>query len=204
MTGPQSIISSSVSSIPNITHNTTRKMVSASKSVLNISLCLLVMAVAASTTQAQLSSVPKRHRTASNNIPQEFGRQQHQQRGQHQRKMADARRKVEDLSMPMTTAAELSMSLPMEEAITNKDALADNINLGTSPDERPYILASFLTGISAFVIGAVAMFVKMRQIHSREVEAQEEASAAQAREVAFGSACDDLEEDGEFRDVVIT
>ena len=85
--------------------------------------------------------------------------------------------------MPMTTAAELSMSLPMEEAITNKDALADNINLGTSPDERPYILASFLTGISAFVIGAVAMFVKMRQIHSREVEAQEEASAAQAREV---------------------
>ena len=106
--------------------------------------------------------------------------------------------------MPMTTAAELSMSLPMEEAITNKDALADNINLGTSPDERPYILASFLTGISAFVIGAVAMFVKMRQIHSRKVEAQEEASAAQAREVAFGSACDDLEEDGEFRDVVIT
>ena len=90
--------------------------------------------------------------------------------------------------MPMTTAAELSMSLPMEEAITNKDALADNINLGTSPDERPYILASFLTGISAFVIGAVAMFVKMRQIHSREIEAQEEASAAQAREVAFGSA----------------
>ena len=102
-------------------------MVSQSKSSINIALCLTAMLTTASTTQAQLSNIPTRYRTKFDYRPQEFGRKQHQQRGQQQqqnRKKTNLRELEGDLPIPIQES-ELDvpwgssvrlMSIPLQES----------------------------------------------------------------------------------------
>ena len=207
-------------------------MVSQSKSSISIALCLTAMLMTTPTTQAQLSTIPKRYRSNSdNNKPQELGRKQRQERGQQQQRNKENLRKLEgDLSMPLQ-ASEFDMSMPSGPRVrmmsmplqesefylsmptdelptqTHGDELGDVIALGengSNSDGSTIILASFLAGISVLVVGAAALFVKMRQKHSRHAEESQEREDTQMREVSFASHGDLNDIEGGGREIVIT
>eukprot|EP00579_Thalassiosira_antarctica_P000335 CAMPEP_0201867602 /NCGR_PEP_ID=MMETSP0902-20130614/1776_1 /ASSEMBLY_ACC=CAM_ASM_000551 /TAXON_ID=420261 /ORGANISM="Thalassiosira antarctica, Strain CCMP982" /LENGTH=224 /DNA_ID=CAMNT_0048392783 /DNA_START=92 /DNA_END=766 /DNA_ORIENTATION=+ len=224
-------------------------MVSQSKSSINIALCLTATLITASTTQAQLSTVPKRHRSKSDyNKSKVFGRKQRQLRGQQlqqqqqQRKKKSLRKLEGDFSMPLQESefdmsmpsgpsarmmsmsiheSEFDLSMPLHESEfdlsmpimdglptqTVGDEMEDVIALGenvSNSDGNTLILASFLAGISALIVGAAALFVKMRQKHNRQGEESQERQDMQMREVSFASHDDLNDIEGEGREIVIT
>ena len=71
----------------------------------------------------------------------------------------------------------LSLSLPMFEDSPTEPNIAEpeseTASLETSNAASTLILSSFITGLSALVIGATAMFLKMKRLHAREVEQDE-------------------------------
>eukprot|EP00585_Thalassiosira_rotula_P022101 CAMPEP_0196223988 /NCGR_PEP_ID=MMETSP0912-20130531/47735_1 /TAXON_ID=49265 /ORGANISM="Thalassiosira rotula, Strain GSO102" /LENGTH=87 /DNA_ID=CAMNT_0041503183 /DNA_START=8 /DNA_END=271 /DNA_ORIENTATION=- len=83
---------------------------------------------------------------------------------------------------------------------------------GSGSDESSVIIASFLVGMSALVFGAMALFVKMRQVHRREVNrerAQEAASPLSPHSVVTEAAIvpfydDDSDSaDGEMQEICV-
>jgi hypothetical protein len=68
----------------------------------------------------------------------------------------------------------LSLSLPMfEDSPTDTieaEPESETAPLETSNAASTLILSSFIAGLSALVIGASAMFLKMKRLHAREVE----------------------------------
>ena len=79
----------------------------------------MAMLTTASTTQAQISTVPKRHRNKIDYRPQEFGRKQRQQRGQQQqqqKKKTNLRELEGDLSIPIQES-KFDMSMPSGSSV---------------------------------------------------------------------------------------
>mmetsp|Transcript_18171 Transcript_18171/g.32473 ORF Transcript_18171/g.32473 Transcript_18171/m.32473 type:complete len:194 (+) Transcript_18171:107-688(+) len=175
-------------------------MVSQSKLCINIALSAIAVLMSATTSHAQVSSVPKRHRNK-----QEFGRKQGHQRGQRQQRrneknvrMLDGDSSMPlqdlrmDLSMPLGDTVRM-MSLPLQDlrldlsmplqdlridlSMPTEESVDGAITLdnGSDSDGSPLILASFLAGISALAVGLMAFFVKLRQKRQREAEGNQEA-----------------------------
>ena len=110
--------------------------------------------------------------------------------------------------MPLQES-EFYLSMPTDELPTQTHGgeLGDVIALGenaSNSDGNAVILASFLAGISVLVVGAAALFVKMRQKHNRQAEESQEREDTQMRVVSF-AASDDLNDiEGVGREIVIT
>lgn len=105
-----------------------------------------------------------------------------------------------DLSMPLHES-EFDLSMPMDGLPTQTvgDEMEDVIALGenvSNSDGNTLILASFLAGISALVVGAAALFVKTRQKRNRQPE--------QMRVVILASRDDLNDMEGVGREIVIT
>lgn len=149
----------------------------------NIALCLAAMLVATSSVQAQRSTVPKRQRVFNNRKLESsdavFGIDQ-----QQRRKKANLRSNDEmsislitpempmppqrfEASMPLTESM-FGLSIPMVELPAAEET--DTVSLGNDDSADIVILFSFLAGISAMVVGAVALFAKMRRVHRSEVD----------------------------------
>ena len=159
-----------------------------------MALCLTAMLATTSTTQAQISTIPKRYRSELNNSkPKEFGRKQRQQIGQQQqgRREAKSGKQEGNLSMPLQRSgfamsvplggpgvrmmsillqelrSEMSMALPrsgldLTLSMPMDDAEVVTLDNGSDSDGNAPLLASFLTGMSAVVVGSLALFAKMR------------------------------------------
>ena len=70
----------------------------------------------------------------------------------------------------------LSMSLPMfEDRPTENLGEQDSevVSVDRSKSSSTLILCSFIAGLSALVVGATAMFLKMQRVHARELEQSE-------------------------------
>jgi len=184
------------------------------------------MLMVASTTEAQVSSVPKRHR---NNNSKEFGNKQRQQNRQQQQKRNDniSRKLEDDISMPLQESGfdvkmmsiplrsmsiplhdlRLDLSMPLQELEFDLSMPsqtlegANTLDDGSDSDGKTVILASFFAGISAFMIGAVALFMKMRQ---RKAEENGEADDMQVRVVSFAPPSDLNDVEEAASEVVIT
>ena len=97
-------------------------------------------------------------------------------------------------SMPLEEAA-FSMSMPDSEP-SQSEGTGDLESSG-SVGSSTLILASFLAGISVLVVGAAALFIKMRKEYGRQLDSDEESEsdrmheAMQRRMVSFAS-YDDL------------
>mmetsp|Transcript_11668 Transcript_11668/g.28680 ORF Transcript_11668/g.28680 Transcript_11668/m.28680 type:complete len:282 (+) Transcript_11668:3-848(+) len=171
-------------------------MGSQSKSSISIILCLVAIVAMATTIQAQLHTSPERYRSI--NLQQQQQQQQDTLGGkelgrQRQKRQRNLRKKNErktqdggsemslsskltinlsEMSLPLVDA-DFDLSLPMDLPTTTQ---YENVVLenGSSGDGSTPILASFLAGISALTVGAVALFVKMRRVHGRQVEETEE------------------------------
>ncbi|KAL7549182.1 hypothetical protein ACHAWF_017137 [Thalassiosira exigua] len=96
----------------------------------------------------------------------------------------------EDMSLQQM---EMDLSIPSEDISTEThgDELGDTVSLGDSDSNNAgssLILASFLAGISALLVGAAALFVKMRRVHGRQAESQSGDEVINAvRMVSFAS-----------------
>ena len=172
------------------------KMVSQTKSSINIALCIGAMLVAASTTQAQLANVPKRYRSKNSVlVDQEFGRHSRQQK--NQQASSAARRNLRHLEGSMSMVSNdgldftgltrmkgfdldgsMSMSMPQNIVVPDGDSEPSESTqeLESNNGSDTVVMASFLAGISALVVGAMALFVKMRQRHSRQLAENDETS----------------------------
>ena len=68
----------------------------------------------------------------------------------------------------------MSMSLPMFEDLPtknlNNESDAETVSIGRNNASSTLILCSFIAGLSALVVGATAMFLKMQRVHARELE----------------------------------
>ena len=171
-------------------------MVSQTKSSINIALCIGAMLVAASTTQAQLANVPKRYRSKNSVlVDQEFGRHSRQQK--NQQASSAARRNLRHLEGSMSMVSNdgldftgltrmkgfdldgsMSMSMPQNIVVPDGDSEPSESTqeLESNNGSDTVVMASFLAGISALVVGAMALFVKMRQRHSRQLAENDETS----------------------------
>ena len=74
----------------------------------------------------------------------------------------------------------MSMSMPENTVSGTDDGDSEpsesTQELGSNNGSDTVVMASFLAGISALVVGAMALFVKMRQRHSRQLAENDEAS----------------------------
>jgi len=213
-------------------------MFSQSRSITKIALCLTAMLTAPHITRAQIANVHKRYRSKLDyNKSKEFGRKQRHRRGQQQQKHNENNlRKLDDLTMPpQESEFDMSvpskpivrmMSIPLQEsafdlsmpmgdipAQTDGDDLeVVSLANGGDSDDSGTLLASFLAGISALVVGSVVFFVKMRQkprCHAEEIQQEREemkrreasfSSDMQSRMVSFAS-WDEPNIEGEMRDI---
>eukprot|EP00578_Thalassiosira_sp_NH16_P008472 CAMPEP_0181117912 /NCGR_PEP_ID=MMETSP1071-20121207/22789_1 /TAXON_ID=35127 /ORGANISM="Thalassiosira sp., Strain NH16" /LENGTH=216 /DNA_ID=CAMNT_0023202359 /DNA_START=146 /DNA_END=796 /DNA_ORIENTATION=- len=94
---------------------------------------------------------------------------------------------LSEMSLPIVDA-DFDLSLPMDlPTATHGDEIVALEN-GNSGEGSTLILASFLAGISALIIGAVALFVKMRRSNSHQVdETQQIDEGRETRVVPFDS-----------------
>ena len=70
----------------------------------------------------------------------------------------------------------LSLSLPMFEDLPTEtvgEQVSDVVSVDRSKSSSTLILCSFIAGLSALVVGATAMFLKMQRVHARELEQSE-------------------------------
>mmetsp|Transcript_11667 Transcript_11667/g.28678 ORF Transcript_11667/g.28678 Transcript_11667/m.28678 type:complete len:243 (+) Transcript_11667:3-731(+) len=186
-------------------------MGSQSKSSISIILCLVAIVAMATTIQAQLHTSPERYRSI--NLQQQQQQQQDTLGGkelgrQRQKRQRNLRKKNErktqdggsemslsskltinlsEMSLPLVDA-DFDLSLPMDlPTATHGDEIVALEN-GNSGEGSTLILASFLAGISALIIGAVALFVKMRRSNSHQVdETQQIDEGRETRVVPFDS-----------------
>lgn len=72
----------------------------------------------------------------------------------------------------------MSMSMPQNTVVPDGDSEPSESTqeLGSNNGSDTVVMASFLAGISALVVGAMALFVKMRQRHSRQLAENDETS----------------------------
>ena len=179
-----------------------------------------------------MSTVPKRYRSElNNNKPKEFERKQRQQIGQQQqgRRKAKSGRQENDLSMPLERSGfDMSvplgpsarmMSIPLQErgvemsmalrgfdlSMPMDESEVVTLDNGSGSDGNAPLLASFLAGTSAAVVGSLALFAKMRQ-KKHVLQAEESQQERENMEVQEGSlsAQNDLIADGEMRYINIT
>eukprot|EP00584_Thalassiosira_punctigera_P011253 CAMPEP_0172562014 /NCGR_PEP_ID=MMETSP1067-20121228/95229_1 /TAXON_ID=265564 ORGANISM="Thalassiosira punctigera, Strain Tpunct2005C2" /NCGR_SAMPLE_ID=MMETSP1067 /ASSEMBLY_ACC=CAM_ASM_000444 /LENGTH=135 /DNA_ID=CAMNT_0013352159 /DNA_START=114 /DNA_END=521 /DNA_ORIENTATION=- len=124
-----------------------------------------------------------------------------------------------DSSMSLQKAG-FDLSIPMGERITqtNGDKSEHVIIKENASNSKgsTIILASFLVGLSSLVVGALALFLKMRQMHWRQLEENEQergdmqievlspssAEADMVRVVTYPSFDDDNTE-GEMREMIL-
>lgn len=167
------------------------------------------MLMSASTTQAQISTAPRRHRTTlDNNKSSEFGRKQRQdhngQQQQHElneknvRKLEDDVESDLDMSMPSGPSVRmmsiplqelrLDLSIPLKEmrldfsmpAAETDEANFETTTLGNAgSDDSTPLLASFLAGISVLIVASVALFAKIKQNQSRRSREVEASQSGQ-------------------------
>ena len=180
---------------------------------------LAIIAILSSTTNAQLSTLPKRYRsnkvqTSSTTTVKHTLKQHKTKKNGNLRKKRYLRKDPElnymsmnnlfttrmSLSMPNLEEARFDipdlefMSMPLEEArfdipigsmplnvfdiepTSDGDMNMMSVGLGkSSSSSDTLILASMLAGLSALVVGSVAVFVKMRKVHSDQcIEDREE------------------------------
>lgn len=69
----------------------------------------------------------------------------------------------------------LSLSLPMFDDVPTEMPMDESETISTerSNASSTLILSSFIAGLSALVVGATAMFLKMQRLHARELEQSE-------------------------------
>jgi len=96
---------------------------------------------------------------------------------------------LEEVAFSMTLEDSFSMSMPDSEPSESVDL--DN---GGNSNGGKLILGSFLAGISVLVVGATALFVKMRKAHSKHAsdEASESDRVHEAMQKRVASSYDDL------------
>ena len=72
----------------------------------------------------------------------------------------------------------MSMSMPQNIVLPDGDSEPSESTqeLESNNGSDTVVMASFLAGISALVVGAMALFVKMRQRHSRQLAENDETS----------------------------
>ena len=90
-----------------------------------------------------------------------------------------------DMSIPLMEA-ELELSMPsVDRPSDSAGEEADIVTLENgSSSGSTLILASFLAGVSALVVAATAMFIKMRKVHSKECMENGDADTMEGQQAA--------------------
>jgi len=183
---------------------------------------VLAVVGSTSTSNAQLSAIPKRYRSTKTQQISSAGSMNKRQLQEHQqqKKQGNLRtRNLEGSSMPSIELSELSvpleeselsmpivesemsmpltmfdMSIPLMEAELELSMPSVDLPAGEEADivtlendsssGSTLILASFLAGVSALVVAATAMFIKMRKVHSKECMENGDADTMEGQQAA--------------------
>lgn len=183
---------------------------------LAVSTVLAMMGSTTSTTNAQLSAIPKRYRSTKTqqispvgSMNRGYQLQKHQQKKQGNLRTRNLEGgsslsvplEESELSMPIAESemsmpltmfdmsiplmeAELDLSMPSVDIPSDSEE-ADFVTLENgSSSGSTLILASFLAGVSALVVAATAMFIKMRKVHRKECMENGDADTMEGQQAA--------------------